>query len=483
SETETTTFAPLEERAITFPLPEKVPFTLKCIPEFIVENIVSFLVYIFRYIPTLFEDIGCSKMEPIVTFLLTYMGSSSHMKNPHLRARLAEGLDAFVPNRDDLTILNISTYQRTRLFTHHPHKGEMVKMVMKVFVSIEMTGQSVQFEQKFNYRRPMYQILKYLWQITEHELCFKALACEAEANMEAVEAPLFLRFINLLINDAIYLLDESLSNMAKLKEMQTAHANGEWNSLSERESAENMRLMNHTGRLAQYDNTLAKDTTFALQQITSEITSVFTHPTIVDRVAGMLNYFLLNLVGPNRKNFKVKNLDDYAFDPKQIVLDIIKIYIHLKDSDAFCLAVSQDGRSYSPSLFEFAEDVLVRVDYGCLLSELREVAEKVARKAIEYMENEEALAEAPDHYLDPIMSTLMKDPVILPSSKKTVDRTTIARHLLSDQTDPFNRSALSMDQLIPDVALKAEIDNFIRERQKKTKPEANEIFIETMEMD
>lgn len=55
------------------------------------------------------------------------------------------------------------------------------------------------------------------------------------------------------------------------------------------------------------------------------------------------------------------------------------------------------------------------------------MADKVARKAIEYKENEEAMAEAPEHYLDPIMSTLMTDPVILPSSKKTVDRTTIAR--------------------------------------------------------
>jgi ubiquitin conjugation factor E4 A len=40
--------------------------------------------------------------------------------------------------------------------------------------------------------------------------------------MEAVTPPLFLRFINLLMNDAVYLLDEALANMAKLKEMQTA---------------------------------------------------------------------------------------------------------------------------------------------------------------------------------------------------------------------------------------------------------------------
>ena len=43
----------------------------------------------------------------------------------------------------------------------------------------------------------------------------------------------------------------------------------------------------------------------------------------------------------------------------------------------------------------------------------------------------------------------MEDPVILLTSKTTVDRSTIRTHLLSDQTDPFNRMPLSMDDVIP----------------------------------
>lgn len=45
-------------------------------------------------------------------------------------------------------------------------------------------------------------------------------------------------------------------------------------------------------------------------------------------------------------------------------------------------------------------------------------------------QDEETYADAPDEFLDPIMSTLMLDPVLLPSSSVTVDRSTIARHLL-----------------------------------------------------
>lgn len=46
-------------------------------------------------------------------------------------------------------------------------------MLLNVFVGIEMTGQSVEFEQKFNYRRPMYAIFEYLWEMDEHMDCFK----------------------------------------------------------------------------------------------------------------------------------------------------------------------------------------------------------------------------------------------------------------------------------------------------------------------
>ena len=47
----------------------------------------------------------------------------------------------------------------------------------------------------------------------------------------------------------------------------------------------------------------------------------------------------------------------------------------------------------------------------------------------------------------------MRDPVRLPSSGVTVDRTTITRHLLSDQSDPFNRSPLTADQLVPGIPI------------------------------
>ena len=43
----------------------------------------------------------------------------------------------------------------------------------------------------------------------------------------------------------------------------------------------------------------------------------------------------------------------------------------------------------------------------------------------------------------------MRDPVTLPSSRVVVDRATIKSHLLSDPKDPFNRSPLKIEDVIP----------------------------------
>ena len=50
--------------------------------------------------------------------------------------------------------------------------------------------------------------------------------------------------------------------------------------------------------------------------------------------------------------------------------------------------------------------------------------------AAQQKEDDAVYDDAPDEYLDPITDILMTDPVMLPSSRKIVDRSTISRHLL-----------------------------------------------------
>ncbi|XP_014246421.1 ubiquitin conjugation factor E4 A [Cimex lectularius] len=461
-------YAPMVMRPLKFPLPESGPSTLRCIPELVVESVGRFMKLAKTYSPQTLEEGGPSLMEPLMSLLLVLMGSKNRARNPHLRAHLAQCLECLLPRDQDEPSLNpnpLGVFYREKLFLEHPHRDQIVGCLLHVFVSIEMTGESVAFEQKFNYRRPMYTVMDYLWGIEGHRAIFRELADEAERNMEEVIPPLFLRFLNLLMNDAIFLLDEALSNMAQLRTLQTARDSGEWENLPDEERSRNEQFFRQIGMTAKFDNILGKETIHTIEYMSSEIKSILCHRMMVDRIAAMLNYFLYHLVGPKKKNFKVKDQTEFKFDPGSIVKDICRIYVHLGNSEEFCAAVSRDGRSYSPQLFVLASDVLVRIGGTDLLTELHAVSQEVARLAALQQTDEELLAEAPDEFLDPIMSTLMTDPVTLPSSRINIDRSTIARHLLSDQTDPFNRSPLTMNMVKSNTDLKGRIDKWISDKR------------------
>jgi U-box domain len=79
--------------------------------------------------------------------------------------------------------------------------------------------------------------------------------------------------------------------------------------------------------------------------------------------------------------------------------------------------------------------------------------------------DEELLVNAPDEFLDEIMSTYMNDPVILPSGHY-VDRSTITQHLLNDPTDPFNREPLTIDQVQPAEELKERMRQWLDEQHQ-----------------
>ena len=461
---------------------------LSCIPEFVVENISETVIFVRRF--RMEQHLTNLNLEPLVTLILLLMGHSQRVKNPHLRAKFAEVLEALMPQDNQNPHSMASSFSMgsfdigRQLFTQHPHIQELIPCLLRVFVSIELTGQSVQFEQKFQYRRPMYLVLKYLWNEVQdpHRRRMKELADEAEANIDAADAPLFLRFVNLLMNDANYLLDESLGFMKKLKEMQVARDSGAWDKLTPDRRQQEQSNYHFQGRLARFHNVIGRDTISTFAWLTEEVRTIFCSTTLVERMAQMLNYFLKFLVGPEKGTFKVKDLEEFDFKPADIVHDICVIYMNLSSEEnpkarIFCEAVATDSRSYSNGLLSLASDVLLRTGkssngLAVKIQDLSLLTDKLARES---SAAEISTDDVPEEFLDAIMSTLMIDPVILPS-KYIVDRSTIARHLLSDQTDPFTRLPLSMEMVTEATELKAKIQAFVAEysRNREKKREEND---------
>jgi len=440
------------------------PAVLACVPEFVMENLCEHLLLVKRFNPGHFEQFGTC-LGSILMMILCYMDQPALLRNPHLRARLAESLECLLPSHEvQGQPNNLGSYQRQALFQEHKHSLRIAEAILHVFVSIEETGQAVEFEQKFSYRRPMYDVIKYIWELDMFKEKLNQLAQEAERDIESEHPPLFLRFLNLLINDAIFLLDEGLNYMKQIQEKE-AEREG-WASLPATERAEAERGFQHMSQLARYHNLMGGETIGVMEMLTSSITAVITHPTLSDRLAAMLNYFLKTLTGPERKSFKVSNLEKYSFKPGEVVSQITQIYLNLESSPVFLQSICSDGRSYSSSLFSMTEAVLVKIGRADLATALGSIHAKVEDASTALAKEEELLADCPDEFLCPIMSIIMLDPVLLPSSKQVVDRSTIARHLLSDQSDPFNRAPLTMDMVQSQQELKQRVQQWVEGKRK-----------------
>jgi ubiquitin conjugation factor E4 B len=181
----------------------------------------------------------------------------------------------------------------------------------------------------------------------------------------------------------------------------------------------------------------------------------------------MLDYNLDTMVGPKSINLKVDEPEQYGWNPKQLLADILGVFINLSGQPTFVQAIARDGRSYKPDNFENAarvmrNHVLMSPDQ---LAAWQSLGDRVAEAKATEEEEEEDLGEIPDEFLDPLMADLMDDPVILPTSKNTVNRSTIRSHLLSVAHDPFNRMPLKIEDVIPDTEMKAKIDAWKAERK------------------
>uniref|UniRef100_A0A8C1CEQ4 Ubiquitin conjugation factor E4 A n=2 Tax=Cyprinus carpio TaxID=7962 RepID=A0A8C1CEQ4_CYPCA len=462
-----------EHIPLTFPLPALENSLLCFVPEFFAENMGDFFIFLRRFSDEVLES-SAESLEHVLTFITVFMGNVDRMKNPHLRAKLAEVLEAVMPHMETLSpsAAQPIMFQRQRVFSTYQHAPQLAEALITVFVDIEFTGDPHQFEQKFNYRRPMYAILKYMWGEESYRESIKRLAEYASENLEAMNPPLFLRFLNLLMNDAVFLLDEAIQYLSKIKILQLERDRGEWDSLAPDARREKESSLQMFGQLGRFHNIMSNDTIGTLAFLTSEIKCLFVHPFLAERIISMLNYFLQHLVGPKMGALKVKDFSEFDFKPQQLVSDICTIYLNLGDEENFCATVPKDGRSYSPTLFCQTVRVLKKINKpGDMIVSFSLLADKIKSLADRHQQEEETYSDAPDEFLDPIMSTLMLDPVLLPSSNVTVDRSTIARHLLSDQTDPFNRSPLTMDQIRPNEELRQQIMKWLADHKQSNHPE------------
>ncbi|XP_005292904.1 ubiquitin conjugation factor E4 B isoform X3 [Trachemys scripta elegans] len=434
---------------IILPLNPDVPKMFAALPEFYVEDVAEFLFFIVQYSPQVLYE-PCT--QDIVMFLVVMLCNQNYIRNPYLVAKLVEVM--FMTN----PAVQPRTQKFFEMIENHPLSTKLlVPSLMKFYTDVEHTGATSEFYDKFTIRYHISTIFKSLWQNIAHHGTFME---------EFNSGKQFVRYINMLINDTTFLLDESLESLKRIHEVQEEMKNKEqWDLLPRDQQQARQSQLAQDERVSRSYLALATETVDMFHILTKQVQKPFLRPELGPRLAAMLNFNLQQLCGPKCRDLKVENPEKYGFEPKKLLDQLTDIYLQL-DCARFAKAIADDQRSYSKELFEEViskmrkagiKSTIAIEKFKLLAEKVEEIVAKNARAEIDY-------SDAPDEFRDPLMDTLMTDPVRLPSGT-IMDRSIILRHLLNSSTDPFNRQTLTENMLEPVPELKEQIQAWMRDKQ------------------
>ncbi|KAH9506359.1 Ubiquitin conjugation factor E4 B [Dermatophagoides farinae] len=418
------------EYDLELPLPQNVPPIFASYPDWYLEDLADFLIFIIQHCSTILEP-----------------------PNPYYDSANFECLILFI-------IVVISDQY-------------LVRALMKFYTDVEITGTSNEFYDKFTIRYHISIIFKSFWTNQKQQF---AIINEADNGKN------FVKFINMLMNDTTFLLDEALVSLKRIHEIKEDMKNPEnWNRQTREQRETRERQLAFDERQCRSFLILAVENVDMLHYLTKTVQKPFEAVELIDRLAAMLNFNLQQLCGKKCKSLKVPNPEKYGWDPKYLLDKITDIYLHLK-SKKFYQAIANDERSYSHELFKDAASKMERIhiksqhkieSFLLIISEVEKILEVKKQMEIDF-------SDAPENYKDPLMDTIMDDPVILPSGN-IMDRSVIIRHLLNASTDPFNRQPLNEDMLVPNDKLRQEIKEWKQQKIRNAKHEKKNAETDTDE--
>ncbi|KAL6205243.1 hypothetical protein ACLB2K_022505 [Fragaria x ananassa] len=346
------------------PLPSTCPIEFASMPEHFVEDAMELLIVASQLIPKAFSGV---LLDDFMNFIVMFMASPEYIRNPYLRSKMVQVLNCLMHGSRSSAALAM-------LFEGHKLSLEyLVRNLLKLYVDIEYTGSHTRFYDKFSIRHSIAELLKYLWQVPSHRNVWRQVAKEEEKGI-------YLNFLNFLMNDSIYLLDEGFKTIIEHKQLEAEMNTAAWSHVPEHERKEKTRLFHSQENIIRTNMIFANEDPSILAFTSEQITAPFLLQEMVERVASMLNYFLLQLVAPKRNSLKLTDPKKYESNPKQLIKQ----------------GICSSGKSS-------AVHVLRRIgEDGRVIQEFFELGSKAKDAASEAMDVEAALGDIPDEFLDPI---------------------------------------------------------------------------------
>ena len=451
---------------------------ISSLPEFLILNLVNCCIFFRQAYPDLyFKDFDL--LKNLVNFGLIYSSHINIIHNQHLRSQIFDillysfHLEEKEKNDNHLLMVH------QKLLKDEFIKENLILSIMRVFIDAERLGTSNQFYERFNVRNKVLQLVNEVFKKNQEILIDNIINYANHHSDDATQ------MLTLLMGDVTYLIDEVIQRLIDIRNYQELKDNKElWDSKTQEQKTAEDNKFAENDRMLKAECRLLNHSLGFMTIICSCLQKYFIKEEKAERLANLMNYCLDEFTAKSSQ-LKIKNKNDYEFNPSFIMESIIKIFSSFVNYEEFIEFVVSDARAYKYDNFTKAiklkNENKVKVDIetsenfdNLVYNKLKKAEELVEQNTINY-------DDAPEEFLDPLTYGLMENPVILPSSHMNIDRRTIEDYLLTNPSDPFNRNPLTKEELIPNDDLKKKIDEYkankLKEKQKNSNKKNDDINI------
>lgn len=462
---------------------------LSTLPEHLVDDIMTLVLTVAK---TDGNHLSTYSLEPILTLIIFFLRRPWAVQSPHLRAKFGLVLhQVFLPldirgreGGDTWShVLAKDGKHSHMLGTHGDCQRYLAPALLLLYGDVEKTG----YYDKLTNRRCIMIILKHLWTLPTHRQAFRGIVTSYDdestsdnvntgninEDVRDLSKNYFVRFANGLMNETNSLVVTTMEKLVEIRKTQLLMQNTvEWNATPQETRDQIKERHEANERDCRGSSGLCLETLNMLNYLTSDevIRVPFLMDEILPRFTSTLLSVLTKLVGSKSLEIKVDNMQSYNFQPKVMLKEVCLAMIHFADYEEFCVAITKDGYfgngdQFGRALGTVSKLRLLEPSEEALLRKLHENVEKAK---IVTADLESLIADAPQEFLDPVLDTVMRDPVRLPTSNTIIDRSTITQHLLNAETDPFNRQHLTMDMVEPVPELRQRIRDWIASKLNPT---------------
>ena len=442
------------------------------LPECCILNIVNSCIFFRQSLPDIyFKDYDL--LKNLTSFALIYSSRTDIIHNQYLRAQIFDILLYSFHLDDKEKNNNHILFIHQKLLKDSFIKDNLIFSIMRVFIDAERLGTSNQFYERFSVRNKVLELVNEVFK-KNHDILIENILNYSDKHSDDAN-----QMLTLLMGDVSYLSDETIQRLTDIKKYQELKDNKElWNSKTEEDKKREDDKFTENDRLLKSECRLLNHSLGFMTIICSCLQKYFIKEKKAERLATLLNYCLDEFTSKSSQ-LKIKNKKDYEFSPSYIMESLIKIYSYFDDYETFIEFIVSDESYYKYD--NFIKAIKVKNDFNKVKVDT-EVSEKFddlvynkLKKAEDFVKkNEIDYEDAPEEFIDPLIFTLMEDPVILPSSKNNIDRKTIEEYLLTNPTDPFTRQPLTKEELIPNEELKKRIDEYKLNKIKSLQNKNNE---------